>query len=317
MAALTLIESAKLFANDGKYFEAAVVQMFAEANEVTRILPIQSITGSAIQYNQEGELPAIAFRGLNEGYIAGVGAINPQTEALRMAGGDVDVDNFIIVTHGTEARSTHERMKIKAIMDDFQKKFIKGDSSSNPKEFDGLQRRLTGTQVVSNKRVTSSAGGEVLSLNKLDEAIDQVVEPTHILMSKAMKRRMSQAQRNTSVGGNIEYGLDDFGRKVMFYGGLPVVALEDAKGGDTVLPFEEAASDAGGTAVNTSIYVVSLKEGHLQGIEATGGMSIRDLGEIDEKPVHRTRVEWYMSIALKHGRAAARLRDIIDGAVVA
>jgi hypothetical protein len=57
--------------------------------------------------------------------------------------------------------------------------------------------------------------------------------------------------------------------------------------------------------------------GMLTGIQAAGGMNVRDLGELDDKPVYRTRVQWYASIALLHSRAAARLRDIIDGAVTA
>jgi len=317
MAALTLIESAKMHANAGRYFEAAVVQMFAEANEITRLLPFKTIQGSAYQYNQEGELPAVAFRGVNESFTASVGAINPVVEPLRISGGDIDVDRFIVTNEGEDARSVQERMKIKAIMEDFQRAFIKGDSSTNPKEFDGLQSRLTGDQVISNKRADSPAGGEVLSLNKLDEAIDAVMEPTHILLSKAMRRRLTQAARNSSVGGNIDFRPDEFGRRVMFYSELPVVALEDASGGDTVLPFEEAASDAGGSDVNTSIYVVSFKENHLTGIQGAASLNPRDLGEIDDKPVYRTRVEWDIAIALMHGRAASRLRDIIDGAVVA
>jgi hypothetical protein len=48
-----------------------------------------------------------------------------------------------------------------------------------------------------------------------------------------------------------------------------------------------------------------------------GGMQIRDLGELDTKPVFRTRVEHYQSIAIKDGQAAARLRYIKSGAAVA
>ena len=69
--------------------------------------------------------------------------------------------------------------------------------------------------------------------------------------------------------------------------------------------------------VNTSIYVVSLGDMMLTGIQGAAQMQVTDLGEFQSAPVYRTRVEWDISIALWHGRCAARLRDIIDGAVVA
>lgn len=317
MAAITLLEASKLLANSGKYFESAVVEMFATSNNVMRYLPFQTIQGSALQYNREGSLPSVAFRGVNESFTPSTGVINPLVEPLRISGGEIDVDKFIIRNQGESVRVVHERMKIKALMQDFQRAFFKGDSSTNAKEFDGLQNRLTGDQVISNKRAESPAGGEVLSLNKLDEAIDAVANPTHIFMSKGMKRRMSAAQRNTSVGGNINYTTDEFGKQVMLYSGIPVIAIEDAEGKDTVLTFTEAASDAGGSSVNTSIYVVSLGDMMLTGIQGAAQMQITDLGELQSAPVYRTRVEWDISIALWHGRCAARLRDIIDGAVVA
>jgi len=38
---------------------------------------------------------------------------------------------------------------------------------------------------------------------------------------------------------------------------------------------------------------------------------VRDLGEIDEKPVFRTRIEWYCGMAVFHPRAAARLKGVV------
>ncbi len=46
-------------------------------------------------------------------------------------------------------------------------------------------------------------------------------------------------------------------------------------------------------------------------------MDVRDLGELNDSPIWRTRIEWYAGLALYHGRAAARLRGISNAAVVA
>lgn len=317
MAALTLLEASKLYAQRGEDFRSAIVEMYAMSVPLMKVMTFESINGMALNFNREQSLPGIAFRGVNESYTASTGVVQNLTEPLKIVGGSLDVDKFILDTKGPEARGVHERMQIKAITQDIQRAFFKGDNTTTPKEFDGLQNRLTGDQVISNKRAASPAGGEVLSLNKLDETIDAVYNPTHIFMSKAMKRRLSAAARNSSVGGNINFMPDEFGKKIMFYGDLPVIAMEDAYGGDTVLPFSEAASDAGGSAVNTSIYVVSFGDMMCTGIQGFNGLDARDIGLLESGTAERTVVEWYVSFVLYHARAAARLRDIVDGAVVA
>lgn len=315
MAAMTLIEAAKLYISNGEDVRGAVVQMFGESNNVMRYLPFTDINGNALNYAQEGSLPAVAFRGVNESFTASTGVINPIVEPLRIAGGEVDVDTFIIDTMGEEARSIHEAMKIKAITQDFQRVFFKGNNATTPAEPDGLQNRLTGDQVISNSSGSPLAAA-ALSLAKLDEAIDAVSNPTHIFVSKAIKRRLTAAMRSASVGGNIQMGVDQFGAPVMTYAGLPVIAIADADDKDTVLTFTETAS-VGTSTVSTSIYIVSLMPGMLTGIQAAGGMQVTDLKQIDSAPVYRTRVQWYASLCLLHGRAAARLRDIINGDVTA
>ena len=100
--------------------------------------------------------------------------------------------------------------------------------------------------------------------------------------------------------------------------GLPqvpcwVVDMDDD--GARILDFNETGS-GGSTATATSLYVVSLGESMLTGLQ-NGIMEVDDLGEIDAKPVLRTRVEWLVGMAALHGRCAARLRGISNAAVVA
>jgi hypothetical protein len=306
---LTLVEAAKLASGD--VVKSAVIEMFAQASDILMTLPFEGINGNAVKYNREQTLPGIAFRGVNESYSESTGVINPMTEALVIAGGDLDVDRFIVQTQGEGQRSIHESMKIKSLADSWTTKFIKGDTTSNTREFDGLQVRLTGNQLIA---AGSASGGDALSLAKLDELIDSVDSPTHLIMSKAMRRRLTQAARNTSVGGFITYAQDAFGRRQTIYGGLPILVAYNSNGGTEPLGFSEA-NPGGGSAVGTSIYAVSFGEGRLTGIQ-NGGIDVRDLGELQTQPVYRTRVEWYASIAMYHGRAASRLWGVKDAAVV-
>jgi hypothetical protein len=308
---LTLIEYAKGIANSGTQFRGAIVEMFPANSELLSVLPFQTIQGNALKYNREETLPGIAFRGYNESYTESTGVINPITETLHILGGEADVDRQLVKSMGPGVRAAHVNMKVKSLVGAWTEKFIKGDNVGDPREFDGLQNRLTGSQVID---AGSTANGAALSLIKLDEAIDAVDNPTHILMNRTMKRRLSAAARLYTVGGYITYELGAFGRRVMQYNDLPIVTIDQDNEGNEILPFTEAA--ASGTDTACSIYVVSLGDGNLVGIQ-NDSPEAYDLGEIDSAPVYRTRVEWASGIAMFGAKSAARLRYIADAAVVA
>lgn len=307
---LTLVEAAKL--HSGEVIRSSVIEMFARESDLLRVLPFADILGNAYKYNREQTLPGIAFRGVNEGYTESVGVLNPLVDPLVIAGGDLDVDKFIVDTMGQDQRSVHEAMKVKALAADWTRALIKGDSSTQPREFDGLQTRLGGAQVID---AGATSGGDALSLLKLDELIDATDGATALIMNKTMRRRLTAAARTTTVGGNITWTKDEFGRQLANYNDLPILIAYPANGGTDPLDFTEA-NPGGGTAASTSIYAVALGDGKLTGIQ-NSVMRVTDLGELETAPVLRTRVEWYAGIALLHGRGASRLRGIKDAAVVA
>lgn len=306
--AVTLVEAAKL--RSGEVKRSAIIELFAQGSEILRVLPFETIQGNALKYNREEMLPGIAFRGVNEAYTESTGVINPVTDPLLIAGGDLDVDMFILETMGQDQRAVQEAMKVKALAHRWTQAFIKGDGSADARVPDGLQVRLVGSQKIA---AGSTANGSALSLAKLDEAIDAVESPTHLIMNKTMRRRLTQAARNTSVGGFITWTKDEFGRPLATYNDLEILIVEKDNLGNEILPFTEAATS--GTATATSIYVVSFMDGKLQGIQ-NSDMRVQDLGELQEKPAKRTRVEWYAGMAMFHPFAAARLWSIADAAVV-
>lgn len=309
---MTLVEAAKLETRN--LVRAGVIEQFARTSEILRVLPFQDIQGNALAYNREEQLPGVAFRGVNEGYPESVGVINPATETLYIAGGDLDVDRFIIKTMGEGVRSTHENMKIKALAQAWTAKFIKGDTTLQPREFDGLQARLTGYNLM-NASATPSAGGDALSLELLDEAIDRVANATHILMSRALRRKFKAARNNPAVAGNITLGKDDFGRPVEEYAGLPILTTYGDNVNPDPLGFNEA-SPGGGANTSTSVYVISFSTTGVCGIQ-NGGIDVRDLGELNDLPLFRTRVEWYSGVGVFGGSAAVRIRGVKNAALVA
>ena len=298
--ALTLLEASKL--ETGDVYKAGIYAKFAETSDILRALPFEGIAGNSLKYNVEETLPGVGFRGVNESFTESTGIINPQVESLTIAGGDLDVDKFIVDTMGGDQRTIQEAMKIKALSLAWTRTFIKGDNESDPREFDGLQVRLTGDALIAN-------GDAGLSLAKLDEAIDAVDGANYLMMSKSVRRRLTVAARTAAVGGDISYTIDEFGRQVTKYNDIPILIVDKDNNNTDILGYTETSS-------TTSIYIVNFGEGMVQGLQ-NGSMDVRDLGELEGKPAFRTRVEWYSGMGVFAPKSAARLAGITDAAVTA
>ena len=309
--ALTLVEAAKEATEARDYKKAGIIELFAKTSDILDAMMFSEIPGNSLKYDQEAALPGIAFRGVNESYTASTGIINPQTESLFIAGGDLDVDTFVVQTQGIDARSRQEIMKTKALAAAITDTIMNGDNVANPREFDGLQNRVFGDQIVSN---SAGSGGGVLSLRNLNTAIDRVGGATHLIMNRDMRNEFIAAKGDTSVGGFITQTEDSWGRPVTHYAGLPILVGYERNKNTAILPFEEAYT-GGGTANGTSIYIVNFSEDGVAGIQ-NGGWKVRDLGELQTEPKYRTRVEWFPGMAAYSGFAASRLRNIKAGAIV-
>ncbi|MBC9785100.1 phage major capsid protein [Heliobacterium chlorum] len=300
--ALTLLEAAKL-SND--VLQRGVIQTFARNSAILEMLPWMEIAGNSYKYNQEQTLPGIAFRTVNNGYTESCGVVNQLSEGLYILGGDVDVDKFLIQTRGNvqDIRAIHTEMKAKALALEFTRAFFKGDAAQVG-QFDGLQKRLTGTQVIDGK-------DEYLKIGMIDELIDAVEgEPDALFMSKTMRRELKKVLQNSKH--YIENGSDAFGRPVSTYGGIPLRIIETDGAGVDILGFNEANKAATGNDTS-SIYAIKFGAEQYVGGLRNGGVNVRDLGEIDEKPVFRTRIEFYCGMAVFHPRAAGRLKFVKKG----
>lgn len=312
--AINLIEAAKLVTDPVQRF---VINEFA-AGDLMGSIPFEDEEGSGVHYNRVDELPAVGFRALNEPFDESSGVLNPQSEAFRFYGGDLDVDRSIVQLKGQDGRIPHEALKIQALRMGWEYQFIKGDSAADPRGFDGLQKRVIGGQLLSN-----AAAGAALSLANLDRLCSQVERSggiTYLLMGRQMRDSLSTASRATGVGGFINFEQDQFGRKLPVYDGLPI--LIDSLS-NPILGFTETSPDGSSSTACTSIYAVTMGPRMLTGIQGRNdgapggyGISARDLGEIDLKPVFRTRVDWNCSFAIYNGYSVARLAGITNAPVV-
>jgi hypothetical protein len=304
---MTILEAAK----SSDMLTQGIVEIFAKNNPVLQVLPFDDIEGGGLKYDTEESLPGIGFRGVNEGYEPSIGVINPAFEPLVIAGGELDVDNHILRTQGESRRVAETSRKVRALSLKWGSVFIKGDAITNPRQFDGLQARLVSRQVLA---AGSSSGGDPVSLFKLDELASLVEgENKYYIMNTKMKLRMSQAARNSDVGGHVEYTVNNFGQRIMSFNGIPILELKRDNLNNDILPFTEAATTGPNTAC--SIYCASFDDEHVSGIQS-GPVQVEDLGDLKSLPVQRTRVEWDCGLVVRHPWAAARLWACSDAAFV-
>nr|BDD46324.1 hypothetical protein 3 [Rhodospirillaceae bacterium] len=298
---LTLLEWSKLQADP---LQSGIVEIFATENPVLERLPFQNIAGNAFKYNVENSLPGVAFRGVNESYSESVGVINPVTETLTICGGDSDYDVALIKmgAGSNDARAAHDALKAKALTLTWLKTFFDGDSESEPREFDGVNKRLEG----GTQEIDAGSGGATLTLDMVDQLIDAVQgAPSVLLMNKWMRRKVNALMR--AAGQATEVVSDSFGRQVQAYAGVPIGIVEDDASGSAILAFDE--DDGSANLDTSSIYAVKFGLDGVHGIQ-TEPMDVRDLGELDTKPAYRTRVEWYSGLVVKNARAVSRLIHI-------
>jgi hypothetical protein len=307
---ISLLEASKY--NDGNVKRAGVISMFADTSDILRALTFMPVQGSSLSYTVEGQLPGVAFRGFNESYTPSTGIINPSVEVLRVLGGNMDVDRALIKTRGPDIRAANEMMKAKAIALSITDKVINGDSVANPREFDGLRRRITGSQLIP-ANLAAPAANSPLSLEALDAAIDAVEGANYLIMSKDARRKLSRAARS-NIGGEIVVGTDAFGYKIDMYNGIPILIADYNDVGARIIDFNEVGP--GGGTTSSSIYVVRIDDGYVTGLQ-NGSFEVDDLGLINDGVTYRTVIEWIVGLAVMHGRAAARVWGITNAPATA
>ena len=106
--------------------------------------------------------------------------------------------------------------------------------------------------------------------------------------------------------------------QTMLYGNSPGsragTTYDDVDGFDGIQARLTSAQivDAGGTTGTdgSSVFAIRFGDGWCEGLQTPQGVDARDLGEIDTKPVYRTRIDQTAGLAIYHGRAVAAIMNI-------
>ncbi len=305
--ALTLEEAAKL-SND--MLLQGVVETIVKDSPVLQRLPFIEIVGNGLTYNQEKTLPSIDFYDVGDTWVESTPTFEQITANLKIMGGDADVDNFLKSTRSNiqDLEAAVIELKAKALRDKFEEIFVYGDASTNPKEFDGL-RELIDTTLASDQVVSMGGTGATLTLAKLDELIDAVKggKPDMLLMSRRSRRKLNALVR--AAGGMTETDRDKWGNFVQLWDGVPIGVNDWILNTHVVASGLETAT-TGGTC--STIYAVQFGEGALCGLTSPGHLQAEPVGPLENKDASRTRVKWYVSLALFSSIKAAALVGVKD-----
>ena len=289
--ALTLVEAAKL-SNDSLL--RGVIETVILDSPILQLLPFVEITGNGLTYNRENVAPTAAFFDVGDTWAESTPTFTQITATLKIVGGDADIDNFLLTTRSNiqDLQSAVISLKAKAVQRKFEDTFVNGDTAVDAKSFDGIDKLATGAQVA-----TMGTNGATLSLTKLDELVDLVKggRPDMLLMSKRTRRGLNTLAR--ASGGFLETDRNEFGQMVQWYDGIPVGVSDNISDAKTV-----------GTSNDCStVYAMSFGEGGLAGITAPGGLIVENVGSLETKDATRTRVKWYVSVALFNALKLAKL----------
>ena len=305
--ALTLAEASKL-SND--MLLQGVVETIVKDSPVLQRLPFIEIVGNGLTYNQEETLPSIDFYDVGDTWSESTPTFEQKTANLKIMGGDADVDNFLKATRSNiqDLETAVIELKAKALRDKVEETFIYGDSVTNPKQFEGL-RLLIDTTTASDQVIAMGATGATLTLDKMDELIDAVKggKPDILIMSRRSRRKINALVR--AAGGMMDTDRDTWGNFIQLWDGIPIGVNDWILDTHTLVDSVETDT-TGGTC--STIYAVQFGEGALSGLTSPGFLQVEPIGSLENKDASRTRVKWYVALALFSSVKAAALIGVQD-----
>jgi Flp pilus assembly protein TadG len=193
--------------------------------------------------------------------------------------------------------------KAKAVARKFHQTLALGNATTNPKEFDGLSQLAT--QAGGTQTVEAGANGGALTLAMLDELCDAVPNGADVLVMRRGTIRAFRTLLRATYGTDavLQQGKNFDGRPMLTHNGIPVIMNEFL-----------AANEVQGTNNDTtSVYALRLNE--LDGLHGiwggeNAGISVENIGTVQNKDATRYRLKWYVGVALKSTRSIGRLKGV-------
>ena len=303
MAGISLAQSARM-TND--VLQAGVIEVLATESKLLQLLPFMNVQGSGYTYNIEKNLGNAQFRKVNGGYNYGAIETIPVTERIVILGDEAIVDTYQIAVESdiNNLMAIEVALRTKAIAHKFEKCFIDGGkaagsgvpSESVANEFVGILTRYTETapaNIPSN--ALSLFQAQVITktddlIGDLDTLLDMVAGGADCLIMNKKTRRQVTAKGRAFC----DYRQGEFGTQFVQYGGVDIVDVDgDLLADDVVIAAKFGAKEA----------VCGLQN---------GGVRVTALGEMESQPQLKTRIEWFVGLAVFNPKAVA-IRKVAPG----
>ncbi|MFI1828781.1 hypothetical protein ACH41E_20370 [Streptomyces sp. NPDC020412] len=179
--------------------------------------------------------------------------------------------------------------------------------------FDGLGKRLTGRQVIDAKGV-----GLILNGHEFFDALDRIAASVRGINGSNgapyMNGELITLIRSgfRRLGGSELLMSDIQGKRTTMWNGIPLLDAGQNLDGTDMLPLTAGKGGKETGDIYAVRFVTSEDDAAVTDL-TNGGIQATDLAEAHDKPVYRTRIEFYCGIAVFGGTGAARLMNVLNG----
>lgn len=321
---------------------AGVVQEVYEDGQLLQMLPVTTINSKSLLYNRESTLPSAAFYDVHEQipWTADVAYTTQVEVALKTVARQDVLDNFMMKTYKTpnDYRSIILSQLRKGCMRTLEDKLIYGNIDSDAAEFDGIGHLLP-ADIAGSEAWAAGTGAQAydmggaaapVTMKVLRELIDRVrPRPSILLMTRTMRNTLSATAfekglvlASATGGGRINYGPDEFGRRVDYFDGVPI-QISDYQGGsygETDNTVNKATSASGICSI-WALRFGQIEDGGLCMVTGgdTGGVDffkMVELTDLEDYDAGGIRLVAYMSLAQGSTKATAVIHSIDEDGVI-
>ncbi len=330
-----LVEAQKLVQSE---LLAGVIQEVYEEGQLLQRLPVTVIDSKSLLYNRESTLPSAAFYDIHEQipWTADVNFTQKETILKITARQDV-LDGFMLKTYKNpnDYRTIILSTLRKGVMRTIEDKLIYGNVDNDAAEFDGVGHLLPADIAGSEAWATANPqaydmGGAAapVTLKVLRELIDAVrPKPSILLMTRTMRNTLSAVAFEKGIvlasatgGGRITYGKDEFGSRVDYFDGVPIVISDYLLDETDNTVNKDSGNDSGissiwairfGQIIDGGVCLVT--GGDTGGVDFFKMVELADLEDYDAGGI---RLVAYCSLAQGSSKATGVIHSIDEDGVI-
>lgn len=266
----------------------------------------------AYVYNRVTTQPTAGARAINGEYTAQETVTEQKVVNLRPLGGSYEIDRVIAedetqVVNEVEFQSAQ---KAKATVAAFCDLAINGDSATDTKEFDGIDKIISGTtsEFVPATAIALDSADNIKAnyntfLYELRKAQGSMDGAANIILVNSDMYNVFQTL--SDIIPNIKFERNELGDEIVRYGSAQIVKMGDKAGTSTPI----IANEADGT---TSIYLIRTGLDGVHGVSPEGNKVIKAYAPNMQAAgaVKTGEVEFVGALAVKSTKAVAALRNI-------